>query len=90
MTIFDEIKAERQYQDKRWGHELDDRLNTPFHWVAYITQYATKWMAGTWPPFGRDTTDDFRKMMIKVAAIAVAAIESLDRQRVNKGNAFYE
>lgn len=90
MTVYDEIKAERDYQDGRWGHKTDDELNTPWMWVAYITRYASNWMVGTFLPLGKDTTDTFRKMMVKVAAIAVAAIESLDRQRLAAEKAFYE
>lgn len=91
MTIYDEIKAEREYQDKRWGHELDDKYNTPWMWVAYITLYATKWMTGTFTPLEGAVVDKFRRVMIQVAALAVAAVESLDRQRAGpERRAFYE
>lgn len=88
--ILDEIRNERDYQSKKWGNDADDTKNTPFHWVSYIARYATNWMAGTWAPFPRSTTDAFRIAMIKVATIAVAAVESLDRQRSRNGRAFYE
>jgi hypothetical protein len=90
MSILDEIEAERRYQDSRWGHKTDDTLNTPWMWVAYITLYSSKWMVGTFLPLGKDTTDTFRKMMVKTAALAVAAIESVDRQRAENRKAFYE
>ena len=90
MTVYDEIKKEKEYQDKRWGTTTDDTLNTPRMWVAYITRYSTKWMVGTFSPLGKETTDNFRKMMVKVATLAVSAIESLDRQRVKDGKTFYE
>lgn len=90
MSIYDEIKAEHEYQDGKWGHETDDTLNTPWMWAAYISAYATKWMAGTFLPLGNVTTDAFRKGMIKVASLAVAAIESIDRQRSQNGKAFFE
>lgn len=89
MSILEEIKNERARQDAMWGHEIDDTKNTPWMWAAYIAQYATKWMVGSFTPFERTTVDGFRTCMVKVAAIAVAAIESLDRQRA-KGGAFYE
>jgi hypothetical protein len=88
--IFQEIRAEREYQERRWGNGADDTLNTPWMWSAYIAQYATRWMAGTFLPLGRDVTDAFRACMVKVACLAVAAIESVDRQRAQKGKAFYE
>jgi hypothetical protein len=90
MSVYDEIKAERDYQDGRWGHTTDDTLNTPWMWVAYIAKYATLWMVGTFLPLKPAVVSDFRVKMIKTAATAVAAIESLDRQRAESGKAFYE
>jgi hypothetical protein len=58
-------------------------------WAAYIAQYATRWMAGTFS-ITRSITDAFRTSMIKTAAIAVAAVESIDRQREANGSTFYE
>jgi hypothetical protein len=89
-AVYLEISQERRYQDKRWGHEVDDTLNTPWMWCAYVTAYATKWMAGTFAPLKTETVDDFRAKMVKTAAICLAAIESLDRQRAENGRAFYE
>jgi hypothetical protein len=88
--VYAEIRAEREYQQGRWGNDTDDVKNTPWMFAAYIAQYATRWMAGTFAPLGPETTDAFRKSMVKVAAIAIAAVESLDRQRAAKGAAFYE
>lgn len=88
--ILVEIDEERQYQDKKWGTELDDTVNTPWMWVAYIVAYAGKWMAGNFLPLPRPDINAFRTCMIKVAAICVAAVESLDRQREKSGKAFYE
>ena len=90
MSIYDEIKTERDYQDGKWGHKADDELNTPWMWAAYIAKYSTNWMRGTFLPLGKDASDGFRTAMIKVAALAVAAIESLDRQRASVGKPFYE
>ena len=89
-SIYKEIVAERTYQKEKWGNEVDDTLNTPWMWAAYISQYATKWMAGTFLPLKPDVTDTFRKAMVKVATLAIAAIESVDRQRANNERTFYE
>ena len=40
--------------------------------------------------FTTEMTDDFRQRMIQVAALAVAAVESIDRQREENGKTFYE
>jgi hypothetical protein len=89
-NIYDEIRSEREYQEKRWGNSADDTLNTPNDFVSYIGSYSTKWFPGGFTPYGHDTVDAFRKSMVKTAALAVAAIESIDRQRANAGAAFYE
>lgn len=89
-SIYKEIVAERTYQKEKWGDKVDDTLNTPWMWAAYISQYATKWMAGTFLPLKADVTDAFRKSMIKVATLAIAAVESVDRQRANNERTFYE
>lgn len=88
--ILGEVEAERTEQLTKWGNDLDDSTNTPWMWAAYIGQYATKWMRGTFVPLPTDTVSAFRTCMIKVAALAVAAIESIDRQREINGGTFYE
>lgn len=89
-NILNEIRKEREYQKERWGNETDDTLNTPWMWASYIAQYATKWMAGTFAPLSSDTVNTFRKCMVKVATLAIAAIESIDRQRQENTQTFYE
>lgn len=89
-SIFKEIDAERSYQDERWGKDTDDTVNTPWMWTAYIALYSSKWMAGTLMPLKRDVVSAFRTMMIKTASIAIAAVESIDRQRSENGRCFYE
>lgn len=76
QTILAEIETEREYQDQKWGHAFDDE-NTPHEWVAYIAHYAARHLAGN--PAGVDV-DKFRLDMVKVAALAVAAIEAVDRK----------
>ncbi len=89
-TIYKEIIEERIYQKNRWGNETDDSLNTPWMWAAYIGQHATRWMRGTFLPLSPDVTDGFRAAMVKVATLAIAAIESVDRQRAENNKTFYE
>lgn len=74
--IFEQIGAERDAQDAKWGAEFDDR-NTSYNWAAYIAQYATHNLIGD-PRAASEVL--FRDDMVKVAALAVAAIESIDRR----------
>ena len=71
--IFTAISAERNYQDSLWGTTFDDQ-NSPNDWASYILRYTSR---------GCDfnlTSQDFKSAMIKVAALAVAAIESVERK----------
>lgn len=77
--IFREISDEREYQISRWGTEVDAKLNTPSDWVAYITEYSTKWMSGLFRPYPTQSLQAFRKSMIKVATLAVAAVAETDK-----------
>jgi len=65
-----EIAVERQYQDEMWGSEFDDK-NTVNDWITYMARYASN--AGTATPAGQ------RVALVKVAALAVAAVEAFDR-----------
>lgn len=88
--ILDVIAAERGYQMTRWGNKADDTLNSPNDWVAYISHHATRWFNGGFAPYDADTVAEFRKQMVKVATLAVAAIESVDRQTELNGRPFYQ
>jgi hypothetical protein len=90
MSILKEIAAEREYQKERWGNNADDTLNTPNDFIAYMNAYSTRWFPGGFAPYAPETVDQFRKSMLKTAAIAVAAMESVDRQREAAGRTFYE
>jgi hypothetical protein len=71
QTIYAAIEAERAYQDEKWGTDFDV-ANTPNDWVTYITKYLGQ--AVTMPWDGKR----FREQMLKVAALAVAALEQED------------
>lgn len=75
--IFDEIEAERKYQDEKWGVDFDEK-NTLNDWWAYINHYFAKAAA-----MG-NTKEQQRKALIKVAALGVAALERFDE---NDGHA---
>ena len=79
-TIFKEISEEREYQDQKWGGaKVDDLQNGPMEWVGYIAKHSTFWFPGGFPPWSPETIKAFRKSMVNVAALAVAAIEQADR-----------
>lgn len=90
QDILKEICVEREYQEKRWGNIADDTKNEPNDWAAYIAHHATRWFNGGFSPYDKQTVGQFRKQMVKVATLAVAAIESLDRQTRDGGAPFYQ
>lgn len=69
-----EVRAEVERQHRRWGDSKDDS-NSPWLWVVLICYYATRWQMCIF------SGDAFRDCMVRVAALAISAIESLDRQR---------
>ncbi len=76
MNVVNEIMGERARQDEKWGGPEHDDLHNPEDWCNYIIDYATwaKQMAAY------HSFDKYRRRMIQVAALAVAACDSFDRK----------
>ena len=73
--VYGTIRKERARQDAEWGGPGHDDQHNSHDWVAFITKHAG--MAVMWP----FRPSVFRYQMVRVAALAVAAIEWFDRQR---------
>lgn len=78
-----EIEQERKAQDRQWGGPEHDDTNSAWSWILYILSHAR---AGGAQLRGTPAKDEirpalrlFRYQMVRVAALAVAAIESVDR-----------
>jgi hypothetical protein len=67
--VLKEVVDERVYQDQKWGGKEFDKTHTESDWLSWINEYANGQ--------GRAKNYDFRKRMVKTAALAVAALESL-------------
>jgi hypothetical protein len=95
--VYDEIRAEREAQDAEWGGPDHDDHHTPIEWVGFIVRHTVKAVGGAvqfldeshmWTAHlvvSVSTTPLFRRQMVRVAALAVAAIESSDRHKAGKG-----
>jgi hypothetical protein len=70
QQIFEAINKERDYQNTLWGSEFDTH-NTADDWATFITYYVTRNLVKK-----NFNQRDFEIDMIKVASIAIAAIES--------------
>ncbi len=73
MGVYDDIKNERAAQDRKWGGSGHDDRHNSHDWIAFIVQHTGK--AVRWP----FDIFKFRRQMVRVAALAVAAIEWSDR-----------
>lgn len=72
VFVYKEIQDERAYQDGKFGVAFDDE-NTINDWGTYINIYLAKATAMATP------NSEQRKQMVKVAALAVAALQTFDR-----------
>lgn len=74
--VIADILAERKCQDKKWGGPEHDDEHTADEWVQFIKDHAE-----AAPHYMRTNAAYLaRKAFIRVAALAVAAVESMDRK----------
>lgn len=79
--LFPEVEAEHNYAMEKWGGDnVDDEMNSPIQWMAYLQHYSSRWYPGHFPPFSEAELADFRRDMIKVANLALSAAEQVDRK----------
>lgn len=74
MSIYDEIINERAAQDKKWGGPDHDKFHSSHDWISFIVKHLGAAVMYPWSAL------TFRKQMVRVAALAVAAIEWCDRR----------
>lgn len=77
--IFAEIIAERRRQDKQWGGADHDDNHLPSDFMDFIEKQ-------TYKTYTANGDGDFRGRFIKIAALAVAAVESIDRSARSEEN----
>lgn len=78
--VFGDILRERAKQDEQWGGPQHDDAHSAEDWeryLAYQLRAAERIAPGN---IARTQTDEWRERMIKIAALAVAAVQSLDRK----------
>ena len=66
MTVIEEVVTERARQDAKWGGPAHDDQHTPAEFAGFIRDR-----------LGYSPT---RKDFVQIAALAVAAVESMDRR----------
>lgn len=81
--VLNEIAFERERQDAKWGEQNHD----PAWWLVILGEEVGEACTASLdarPGMGSGgaTLDDYRAELVQVAAVAVAAIECLDRNRL--------
>ncbi len=74
QQVIRDVEDERSHQEERWGVVNDD-CNTLDDWLSYVKTFSRR--------AARENSNSpaQRKRLVQVAALAVAAIESFDRNR---------
>jgi hypothetical protein len=74
QKTIDDINQEREAQDKEWGPGNDDS-HLGWHWNAILTTRLGQFARSLW----HGDEQVYRKRLVQIAAVAVAAIEAYDR-----------
>lgn len=72
QIFFEAIEAERERQDRMWDGPDHDDQHSRRDWIAFICREASK--------ADRCTPGQFETQMVQVAALALAAYESMRRR----------
>ena len=95
-AIVYQIDAERGRQENLWGSGFDER-NTPNDWATIVTHYMSQaaMCSQRWTGVRPDcrvvlNVQDYRKNLVKAAAVCIAAIEAIDRTVDAPGKRHYD
>lgn len=79
-----EIQAERDRQDAQWGGPEHDAYHDQQDWLAYIQkQWGRALDASVYSSV--DALVDYRARLVKIAALAVAALQAFDLKEPGYG-----
>lgn len=77
VKVYGEVALERNRQNEKWGGpEQDDSRKNTFDWISDIEAY----VAWAKQMHRMGSPEKYRRRMMQVAALAVAACESHDRK----------
>jgi hypothetical protein len=80
FKVLSEVQEERRRQDEMFGGAAYDDLHSREDWLLRIDHYVNSANFATQSP-----AKDYRRELLKTAAVIVAAIESYDRQNQTTG-----
>ena len=73
VRIAQEVVRERERQDEKWG----EQNHHPLKWITILGEEFGEACRGAF----ENNPKNYREELIQVAAVAVAAVESLDREQ---------
>lgn len=76
LAIANDVLQECQRQDEKWGGPEHDDQHTDREWTAIVAEHLGR--AGY--AISEDDAVGYRRQMVRVAALAVAALEAFDRR----------
>lgn len=89
IKVLEEVFTERERQDRKWGEQNHD----PFFYLAILGEEvgeanqaavdASNWRNKSSAKFNPLALQQYRQELIQVAAVAIAMIECLDRDKWN-------
>lgn len=71
-TVLDEVCEERRRQDEKWGGPAHDDAHDLITWASFVEARAGQ--------IKREELPEVRRLFVEIAAIAAAAVESIDRR----------
>ena len=77
--IFQAMVAERHAQDLQWGGAAHDDTHAPIDWEALLDEHVGRLTRVEGTHFV--SAPDYRRRLVKVGALVVAALQSHDRRQ---------
>lgn len=74
LEVLTDVADERFDQDRQWGGTMHDDEHGPGVWFALLDCHVMRLLADGGAP-----SSDYRRRLVKVAALAVAAAQAWDR-----------
>jgi hypothetical protein len=81
QIVVRDVVERREYQDEKWGSAAHDDKHSIRDWVTYLVAYLGR-IVSRENKWGADSPLA-RKLFIDVAALAVAAVEAMDRRHLD-------
>lgn len=79
LVICEQLMVERYAQDQQWGGPDHDDAHTRREWLGFVEEHATRARKAIGRRQQAIDLDEYRRRLVVIAALAVAAIESHDR-----------